>query len=645
MKAIERKLSNFINGRGPKLTEKELIDSTNKEGNFVIVALFKVINKELDNVTGEGNLIKIRELFKYVKVIIENCDTINRKILIRKLSRLDEKIDRIKTENRKKFLNVKNAYKELKKTQEELYDVEDDVIEKDSKPYEFISYLIEDIKDINYLEYIFLKMPNMINVKDKYGNTLFHNLIEKYISYAIRENEDEIKYYCSVITLILSQKDLLISSQEKRDYLEIIYKAINKISIGKRRIKKNKEKIDWLKELVEGIKGAYEKHPSIEALANKYNIDVYFTDDVLKKATLVKIPKEGEITDREEYKDYIITIDKENVKEIDDALSCRKLENGHFLLGVHIASILGYYSYESDIVQEAISRNRSIYLPRKYQIKENEFQKAIPIFPYDFSADKASLLEGEKRLARSYIFEIDAEGNIVNERFLKTIITVNKNNSYEEINEVLRNGSENQELNETVFNLQNVANILDKKYKALDLYEQIKENTDDYSDLRVKQVGAEKIVYKTMVLTGNRVAEFFSKNKYPCLYRVHEINEDNVKKIQEMIENLTKTYDGENFKKLYQLIEGVYPKGWYGMSGPHNGLGLLHYCHCTSGLRRAADIVVEHALEVCYDNNPTEKDIYDLSQEIEKKVNEINSKQEPIEWFVKDYKRTYRRTR
>ena len=645
MKAIERKLSNFINGRGPKLTEKELIDSTNKEGNFVIVVLFKVINKELDNVTGEGNLIKIRELFKYVKVIIENCDTINRKILIRKLSRLDEKIDRIKTENRKKFLNVKNAYKELKKTQEELYDVEDDVIEKDSKPYEFISYLIEDIKDINYLEYIFLKMPNMINVKDKYGNTLFHNLIEKYISYAIRENEDEIKYYCSVITLILSQKDLLISSQEKRDYLEIIYKAINKISIGKRRIKKNKEKIDWLKELVEGIKGAYEKHPSIEALANKYNIDVYFTEDVLKKATLVKIPKEGEITDREEYKDYIITIDKENVKEIDDALSCRKLENGHFLLGVHIASILGYYSYESDIVQEAISRNRSIYLPRKYQIKENEFQKAIPIFPYDFSADKASLLEGEKRLARSYIFEIDAEGNIVNERFLKTIITVNKNNSYEEINEVLRNGSENQELNETVFNLQNVANILDKKYKALDLYEQIKENTDDYSDLRVKQVGAEKIVYKTMVLTGNRVAEFFSKNKYPCLYRVHEINEENVKKIQEMIENLTKTYDGENFKKLYQLIEGVYPKGWYGMSGPHNGLGLLHYCHCTSGLRRAADIVVEHALEVCYDNNPTEKDIYDLSQEIEKKVNEINSKQEPIEWFVKDYKRTYRRTR
>ena len=645
MKAIERKLSNFINGRGPRLTEKELIDSTNKEGNFVIVALFKVINKELDNVTGEGNLIKIRELFKYVKVIIENCDTINRKILIRKLTRLDEKIDRIKTENRKKFLNVKNAYKELKKTQEELYDVEDDVIEKDSKPYEFISYLIEDIKDINYLEYIFLKMPNMINVKDKYGNTLFHNLIEKYISYTIRENEDEIKYYSSVITLILSQKDLLISSQEKRDYLEIIYKAINKISIGKRRIKKNKEKIDWLKELVEGIKGAYEKHPSIEALANKYNIDVYFTDDVLKKATLVKIPKEGEITDREEYKDYIITIDKENVKEIDDALSCRKLENGHFLLGVHIASILGYYSYESDIVQEAISRNRSIYLPRKYQIKENEFQKAIPIFPYDFSADKASLLEGEKRLARSYIFEIDAEGNIVNERFLKTIITVNKNNSYEEINEVLRNGSENQELNETVFNLQNVANILDKKYKALDLYEQIKENTDDYSDLRVKQVGAEKIVYKTMVLTGNRVAEFFSKNKYPCLYRVHEINEDNVKKIQEMIENLTKTYGGENFKKLYQLIEGVYPKGWYGMSGPHNGLGLLHYCHCTSGLRRAADIVVEHALEVCYDNNPTEKDIYDLSQEIEKKVNEINSKQEPIEWFVKDYKRTYRRTR
>ena len=147
------------------------------------------------------------------------------------------------------------------------------------------------------------------------------------------------------------------------------------------------------------------------------------------------------------------------------------------------------------------------------------------------------------------------------------------------------------------------------------------------------------------MLTGNRVAEYFAdpSRDYPCLYRVHEINEENDRKLKSMVENLTKTYGGDQYKRLYQLIEGIYPKGWYDTVGSHEGLGLEHYCHCTSGLRRAADIIVEHALEICYDKEPTDRELAALQEEIERRKVEINSKQDPMEWFVKDYKRAYQR--
>ena len=146
------------------------------------------------------------------------------------------------------------------------------------------------------------------------------------------------------------------------------------------------------------------------------------------------------------------------------------------------------------------------------------------------------------------------------------------------------------------------------------------------------------------MVTGNRVANFFAKNNYPCLYRVHEVNESNIIKLQAMIDNLNRTY-GDQFEQLYSLLNGLYPKGWYDVKGSHYGMGLEHYCHCTSGLRRAADIVVEHALEVCYDRQPTEEDLIKLQNEINSVVGRINAKQSPIEWFIKDYKNAYQKRR
>jgi len=208
---------------------------------------------------------------------------------------------------------------------------------------------------------------------------------------------------------------------------------------------------------------------------------------------------------------------------------------------------------------------------------------------------------------------------------------------------MLDRGCDNTELGSTIKNLQEVTSLLSQKFKGNELYEMVKENTKDNASLRVKNEGSENIVYQSMLLTGTRVAEFFAKNDYPCLYRVHEINDSNDKKLQAMIDNLTKTYGGDQYKSLYQLIEGIYPKGSYAMKGNHSGLGLDHYCHCTSALRRAADIIVEHALEVCYDKTPTKEELEKLREEIMKKQKIINERQAPIDYFVKEYSKKYRR--
>ena len=644
MSNIEKILVNFVKGKGPMISEEMLCTYASKNADETIDIIFRVINKELDLVTGLESLERVRDLFKCISIVLSTNDTVDRKKVARKINKLDERIDRIELENKNKFQNVKNAIQELESVREELEGIDEQAVIKDTKQYDLVNYLVEEKQDINYLEYTFNKMPTLVNAKDKEDISLFRNIVKKYIK-SIKDNEEEkALYFSNLISLLLSQRSLNLTEKEKRKTLDLIYAAIDKFSVKKSYAKKNKIKIEWLNSLVDIIKGDTSKDTRIEMLANKYNINVYFNEDILEKARLIKITDQNR-ENRMYVDDYIITIDGDNAVEIDDALSCRKLPNGNYLLGVHIASVLGYFSYDDQIVEEAINRGGSIHLSNKYQSKENDYNRTIPIFPYEFSAKTGSLITGMPKLARSYFFEIDSTGNIVNETFQKTIIESNKQTTYKEIDKILNHGTQDKELQELVFNLHDVTDLLDKRYKGDQVYEGIKASTDDLSDLRVQRIGAEKIVYQTMLLTGNRVAEYFADNDYPCLYRVHSVSQSDSKKLQALIANLTKTYGGEQYNKLYQLIDGLYPKGWYDIEGSHDGLGLDHYCHCTSALRRAADIVVEHALEVCYDNNPKDRELVRLEEEINRRKADINNKQDPIEWFGRDYKRAYQKRR
>ncbi|MCI8459865.1 MAG: RNB domain-containing ribonuclease [Bacilli bacterium] len=646
MKNIEKALQKFAEGKGPRVGYKILCENKSKTSNELINILAKLVSEDLDKFTGENSLDKSIDLLKSMTVIIENCDDINRKIVTRKLHKLYEKIERITEQKKKTLVNLEEASIELDTLKQNIESVQDSIQNMEPKKYDFLRYLITGTQNTDYLEYSFTRMPELVNAKDKYGDHILVKVTQKYLGFILANDEKQIFHYSNIISLILRQNTLELSPKEQRKITDEIYTTIDKLSVSKKIAKQNKDKINWLNNLIKTIKNMDIEEKDIEEIAAKYKIPVNF-DEILKEtAKLTKVPQIGE-DNRYFVDDYVITIDKRKADEIDDALSCKKLPNGNYLLGVHIASVLSYYPYDSLMIDTAISRTQTIYLPRMYCNEDKEQCKIIPIFPFEFSTNRASLLPNQPRYTRSYYYEIDNEGNVVNEKYIKSIIKSNKKTTYEEVNKVLEHGTSDTEFEETVLNLQAVTELLDKKYKPSEFYEKIKESNDDYSDLRVKRVGSEKIVYQAMLLTGNRVANYFANSKegYPCLYRVHETNENNNKKLEAMIENLTVTYGGDQYRKLYQLLEGIYPKGWYGIEGKHNGLGLDHYCHCTSALRRGPDIVVEHALEVCYDNTPTDKEIAKLEAEIKRRVTEINSKLDPIEWFAKECKKSYQKKR
>ena len=645
MKSIEKSLTNFLVGTAPRVSEEVLIDYASKskeKANEIIDILFNVINHDLDSYTGVKSLEKTRDLLKCVSTVMLNNSDVDRGIVARRTLKLDYKLEHLTESNKNKIIDFDNADSEIEKTRLAVDAVSDHTMNTETKQYDVIDLLVNGIKDMAVIEKTFSKWSSIVNAKDKEGICLFHNMVIKYMNSVGTGNEEDALYYSNLLTLIMTQKSFKLSDKDKRACLEVIYTAINKMSCNKSKKKKNILHIEFLSNLVDGIKGE-EKEVKIDELSKKYNISISFEPEIINQVSTIKT-KVGTMTDRIVVDDYTITIDKDGAVEIDDALTCRKLPNGNYLLGVHIASVLGYFPYESEVVQEAINRNRSIYLPTKYQSKDDDYNRVIPIFPYEFSAKAASLVAGENKLARSYFFEIDKNGNVIREEFRKTIVMSDVNTTYEQVDEVLRKGSKDKELERVVNCLYELTNILDKKYKVSDIYEKVKNSADDFSELPVKNIGSQKIINKMMMLTGNRVANFFAENNYPCLYRVHEVNESNIIKLQAMIDNLNRTY-GEQFEQLFSLLNGLYPKGWYDVKGSHYGMGLEHYCHCTSGLRRAADIVVEHALEVCYDREPTPEDLVKLQNEIDSVVDRINAKQSPIDWFIRDYKAAYQKRR
>ena len=368
------------------------------------------------------------------------------------------------------------------------------------------------------------------------------------------------------------------------------------------------------------------------ALSKCFSLD--FSEEYLKE--LEKFPnhvKEDEIKGRLDLRNKLIyTIDCDNTKDMDDAISVEKKENGNYVLGVHIADVSHYVKLGSEIFKEAFKRGNSLYM----------LNTVIPMIHKFLSNGICSLNPSVDRLTKSCFMEIDKDGNIVDYKIVKSVIRSKKKMKYSEVNKLLEENKMVAGYEPFIDNLKlanELNNILNKariergyvKFMSNDLIVELDKNNKPLEFKMQEQKTAETMIENCMLMANQTVAINYSW--LPFIYRIHEMpdkntvinilqflkklgyniplikNVDNQKALQGILRDLSSDKD---FKIISNFILRGMKKAKYSTENTgHFALAYEHYTHFTSPIRRLSDLMVHILIDLYEKNN------YMINEEIE----------------------------
>lgn len=379
-------------------------------------------------------------------------------------------------------------------------------------------------------------------------------------------------------------------------------------------------------------------------LIKEYNLPYEFPKSVLNEAN--EISEEIEKKDIPNRKDLrektIFTIDGEDAKDLDDAVSVEKLANGNYKLGVHIADVSHYVKEGSKIDKEAFTRGTSVYM----------LDRVIPMLPKRLSNGICSLNEGKDRFTLSVEMEIDNKGNVVSSEIFKAVINVTKRMSYTEVAKILDN-SDGKIINKyrdyiAEFKLmEELAKILEKKREIsggldLDIPESnivLNENGKPIFIGKYELTFANSIIEQFMLIANETVAEKFYWIEAPFIYRVHE--EPDMEKIAELnkflynfgykIKGAKDNIHPKEFAKVLEEIKGKPEEmiistlilrtlkiaRYENENKGHFGISSKYYCHFTSPIRRYPDLFIHRVISKYLEENYNVSEKYKLEQEKE----------------------------
>ena len=397
-------------------------------------------------------------------------------------------------------------------------------------------------------------------------------------------------------------------------------------------------------EVIEVIGNINEAGIDMLSVIKEYNLPNEFPEFVLSEAK--KIPQKIDLKDKKNRKDLredtIFTIDGEDSKDLDDAVSVRKNDEGNYILDVHIADVSFYVKENSRLDKEAIKRGTSIYM----------FDRVIPMLPIQLSNGICSLNAGEDRFALSCSMEIDNKGNVISSDVYKSIINVTERMTYTNVNKILNNLDEkvNKRYSNYINNfklMEELALILKNKriaqgYLNLDIPESkitLDENGRAINVEKYELTFANEIIEQFMLTCNETIAEKFYWLEAPFIYRVHEIpdydkiketnrflynigqkikaNKDNIKP-KAFSDVLEKLKDTEYEKVISTLILRTLKVARYESENKgHFGIASKYYCHFTSPIRRYPDLFIHRVISEYLDNN------YNLSED---RIEELNQK-------------------
>ncbi len=364
--------------------------------------------------------------------------------------------------------------------------------------------------------------------------------------------------------------------------------------------------------IIEIIGKAGEIKTEILSVIQQFNLPLTFPRSVLDEAENIseEIPHH-EIMERLDFRNEVcFTIDPEDAKDFDDAISLKEINSSIYELGVHIADVSHYVKKGSKIDQEAFLRGTSVYLAND----------VIPMLPEVLSNGICSLVPKRDRLAFSVFITITKQGKVVDYKLAKSVINNKRRFTYEEVQEILETGKGDY------------ADILLKMHKLSKtlLKNRLKEGSIDFESTEVKfkfdkhgnptkiirkeRLDAHRLVEDFMLLANKIVAEC---SKTPFIYRIHDKPDpEKIKELADFVSQFGYTLekgDGITSKKLQKLLSSCQgkeeeavineiairsmAKAIYSVKNiGHFGLGFKRYTHFTSPIRRYPDLVVHRLL-------------------------------------------------
>ncbi len=374
-------------------------------------------------------------------------------------------------------------------------------------------------------------------------------------------------------------------------------------------------------EIIEVLGAPGDNDVEMKSILADYNFPLSFPDNVEKDADKINTTiSTSEIKKRKDFrKTLTITIDPLDAKDFDDAISLKKLANGNYELGVHIADVSHYVSPGTAIDDEALKRATSVYL----------VDRVIPMLPEVLSNNVCSLRPNEDKLTFSAVFIMNNKAEVLEEWFGKTIINSDKRFTYEEAQEIIETGK--GEFSEEINIINALATILRKKrfnngsinFSSEEVKFKLDEKGKPIETYVKEQKEANHLVEEFMLLANKKVAELIGKPKSQdakaFVYRIHD--EPNPEKLNTFVQFLKKLGYGLNvssrqslassYNNLFEKIHGkgeehmietiairTMAKAEYSTENiGHYGLAFPYYTHFTSPIRRYPDLMVHRLLE------------------------------------------------
>ncbi|HEY5525320.1 MAG TPA: ribonuclease R [Clostridium sp.] len=376
-------------------------------------------------------------------------------------------------------------------------------------------------------------------------------------------------------------------------------------------------------EVVEVLGKKGDKGLDILTIIKKFGLPEEFPPKVLNFAD--NIPDEIEAKEYKRRRDLrdvtMVTIDGEDAKDLDDAVSIEKLDNGRYKLGVHIADVSHYVREKNPLDKEALTRGTSVYL----------IDRVIPMLPKKLSNGICSLNPQVDRLALSCFMIIDDTGKVLEHEIMESVIRTDERMTYTDVTKILKYGDE--ELIKRYSNLVDDFKVMEELWGILNK-KRLKRGAIDFdfeeSKIILNELGkpidikpydreiANKIIEEFMLVCNETVAETMYWANLPFVYRIHENpDEEKLQKFKEFVFNLgyvikwTGDIKPRNLQDILEKVKGkkeetvvstlllrsMMKAKYSPESTGHFGLAAQYYCHFTSPIRRYPDLQIHRIIK------------------------------------------------